>query len=90
MSGDMAGLGRVDKLRAEGGLTVTTASVAAGEVLLHVPPLVTGPGRGGSALQRRSVKYTIRSIVCEASCHHVIRSSCYSVILSVIQEIMTS
>ena len=51
MSGDMAGLGRVDKLRVEGGLTVTTASVEAGEVLLHVPPLVTGPGRGGSAVQ---------------------------------------
>ena len=50
MSGDMAGLGRVDKLRVEGGLTVTTASVEAGEVLLHVPPLVTGPGRGGRAV----------------------------------------
>ena len=24
-----------------------------------------------------SIKYTIRSIVCEASCHHVIMSSCH-------------
>ena len=27
-------------------------------------------------------KYTIRSIVCEASCHHVILSSCHHFIMS--------
>ena len=64
MSGDMAGLGRVDKLRVEGGLTVTTASVEAGEVLLHVPPLVTGPGRGGSAVQLELMSFARSVYLC--------------------------
>ena len=56
----------------EGGLTVTTASVEAGEVLLHVPPLVTGPGRGGSAVQCLSV--CVNDDIARAACvHHVLR-----------------
>ena len=37
----------VNNLEVVDGVTVTKCDVAAGEVLLHAPALVTGPGRGG-------------------------------------------
>ena len=43
----MVGLVHVNNLEVVDGVSVAGADVKAGEVLLHVPALVTGPGRGG-------------------------------------------
>ena len=44
----MAGPVHVNNLEVVDGVSVSRTDVEAGEVLLHVPALVTGPGRGGA------------------------------------------
>ena len=44
----MDGLVRVNNLEVVDGVSVSGTDVEAGEVLLHVPAVVTGPGRGGA------------------------------------------
>ena len=46
----MDGLVQVNNLEVVDGVSVAGKDVKAGEVLLHVPALVTGPGRGGDLL----------------------------------------
>ena len=46
----MVGLVHVNNLEVVDGVSVAGTDVKAGEVLLHVPALVTGPGRGGAFL----------------------------------------
>ena len=44
----MGGLVHVNNLEVVDGVSVSGTDVKAGEVLLHVSALVTGPGRGGA------------------------------------------
>ena len=46
----MDGLVQVNNLEVVDGVSVAGKDVKAGEVLLHVPALVTGPGRGGGLI----------------------------------------
>ena len=44
----MGGLVNVNNLELVDGVSVAGTDIKAGEVLLHAPALVTGPGRGGA------------------------------------------
>ena len=82
----MVGLVHVNNLEVVDGVSVAGADVKAGEVLLHVPALVTGPGRGGVFLLlfSRSAEHVLTSVcMCyrTARLHHVSRGCGWGVLL---------
>ena len=80
----MVGLVHVNNLEVVDGVSVAGADVKAGEVLLHVPALVTGPGRGGVFLLlfSRSAEHVLTSVCYRtARLHHVSRGCGWRVLL---------
>ena len=80
----MVGLVHVNNLEVVDGVSVAGADVKAGEVLLHVPALVTGPGRGGVFLLlfARSAEHVLTSVCYRtARLHHVSRGCSWGVLL---------